>query len=84
MHDISGYIFWLKKFLIYTVNSECLKFTKMSHFEFLCEFWENVNLEKCELGNVAQCLKITQKSRVQYCERRELRLHFEWTKVNKK
>ena len=24
------------------------------------------------------------KSRIQYCERSELRLHFEWTKVNKK
>ena len=24
------------------------------------------------------------KSRIQHCERRELRLHFEWTKVNKK
>ena len=25
-----------------------------------------------------------QKSRIQYCERSELRLHFEWTKVNSK
>ena len=24
------------------------------------------------------------KSRIQHCERNELRLHFEWTKVNKK
>ena len=28
-----------------------------------------------------QCLKMAQKSRIQYCERSELRLHFEWTKV---
>ena len=53
MHDISGYGFWLKKFLIYTLwNSQCLKFTKMSHFQFLCEFCENVNLEKCEFGKL--------------------------------
>ena len=31
-----------------------------------------------------QCLKIAQKSRIQYCERSELRLHFEWTKVYQK
>ena len=30
----------------------------------------------------AQCLKITQKSLIQYCERSELSLHFEWTKVD--
>ena len=29
----------------------------------------------------ARCLKIT-KSLIQHCERSELRLHFEWTKVN--
>ena len=28
--------------------------------------------------------KNCQKSRIQYCERSELRLHFEWTKVNQK
>ena len=32
----------------------------------------------------ARCLKITEKSLIQHCERRELRLHFEWTKVNQK
>mgnify|MGYP001208987541 FL=1 len=30
---------------------------------------------------VSRCLKIT-KSLIQHCERSELRLHFEWTKVN--
>ena len=30
---------------------------------------------------VTRCLKIT-KSLIQHCERSELRLHFEWTKVN--
>ena len=30
----------------------------------------------------AQCLKITEKSIIQHCERSELGLHFEWTKVN--
>ena len=29
-----------------------------------------------------RCLKITKKSLIQHCERSELRLHFEWTKVN--
>ena len=32
--------------------------------------------------NKAQCLKITRKSLIQHCERSELRLHFEWTKVH--
>ena len=32
----------------------------------------------------ARCLKITEKSLIQHCERSELRLHFEWTKVHKK
>ena len=31
---------------------------------------------------VAWCLKITEKSLIQHGERSELRLHFEWTKVN--
>ena len=31
---------------------------------------------------LAQCLKITEKGLIQHCERSELRLHFEWTKVN--
>ena len=31
-----------------------------------------------------QCLKITEKSLIQHCERSELRLHFEWTKVSYK
>ena len=30
----------------------------------------------------SRCLKITTKSLIQHCERSELRLHFEWTKVN--
>ena len=29
-----------------------------------------------------QCLKITEKGLIQHCERSELRLHFEWTKVH--
>ena len=33
---------------------------------------------------MSQCLKITEKCRVQHCERSELRLHFEWTKLNEK
>ena len=33
-------------------------------------------------GINARCLKITEKSLIQHCERSELRLHFEWTKVN--
>ena len=33
---------------------------------------------------ISQWLKITQKSLIQHCERSELRLHFEWTKVNQK
>ena len=31
-----------------------------------------------------RCLKITEKGRIQHCERSELRLHFEWTKVYQK
>ena len=31
-----------------------------------------------------QCLKMAKKSRIQHCERSELRLHFEWTKVHEK
>ena len=31
-----------------------------------------------------QCLKMAQKSRIQHCERSELRLQFEWTKVHLK
>ena len=31
----------------------------------------------------ARCLKITEKSLIQQCERSELHLHFEWTKVHK-
>ena len=30
----------------------------------------------------SRCLKITEKSLIQYCERSELRLHFEWTKIH--
>ena len=30
----------------------------------------------------SRCLKITEKSLIQHCERSELRLHFEWTKAN--
>merc|ERR1711860_405457 len=30
------------------------------------------------------CLKITENSLIQHCERSKLRLHFEWTKVNGK
>ena len=33
-------------------------------------------------GGLLRCLKITEKSLIQHCERSELRLHFEWTKVN--
>ena len=33
---------------------------------------------------ISRCLKITAKSLIQHCERSELRLHFEWTKVNQK
>ena len=29
-----------------------------------------------------QCLKITGKSLIQHCERSEVRLHFNWPKVN--
>ena len=32
----------------------------------------------------SRCLKITVKSRIQPCERSELRLHLEWTKVHQK
>ena len=38
-----------------------------------CDFW---NVTK------ARCLKVSQKSLIQHCERSELGLHFEWTKVN--
>ena len=38
-------------------------------------FWWNFFLK-------TRCLKITKKSLIQHCERSELRLHFEWTKVN--
>ena len=31
-----------------------------------------------------RCLKITEKGRIQHCDRSELRLHFEWTKVYQK
>ena len=31
----------------------------------------------------SQCLKMTSKSRIQHCERSELRLHFEWKKFIK-
>ena len=31
---------------------------------------------------ITRCLKITEKSLIQHCDRSELRLHFEWTKVN--
>ena len=34
--------------------------------------------------NSARCLKITDKSLIQHCERSEIRLHFKWTKVNSK
>ena len=31
---------------------------------------------------ITQCLKITEKGLIQHCERSELRLHFEWTKIS--
>ena len=34
--------------------------------------------------HISQCLKITKKSLIQHCERSELRLHFQSTKVHKK
>ena len=33
------------------------------------------------LVSITQCWKIIRKSRIRYCERSELHLHFEWTKV---
>ena len=30
----------------------------------------------------SRCLKITEKSLIQHCERSELSLHFEWTKAH--
>ena len=37
----------------------------------------------CDFSSLAaQCLKITEKVSFQHCERSELRLHFEWTKVH--
>ena len=44
------------------------------------QYWSSL-LQK-SLFTRAQCLKITQKSLIQHCERSELILHFEWTKVN--
>ena len=32
---------------------------------------------------ISQCLEITENGLIQHCERSELRLHFEWTKVFK-
>ena len=37
---------------------------------------------KHNISEEPRCLKITEKSLIQRCERSELRLHFEWTKVN--
>jgi|ERR1712062_711632 len=41
-----------------------------------------VHIEDIFPAPKAQCLKITEKSLIYHCERSELRLHFEWTKVH--
>ena len=40
------------------------------------KYWNDLNFRA-----KTRCLKITGKSLIQHCERSELRLHFEWTKV---
>ena len=47
-------------------------------------FVSKARIPKCKRFYVALCLKITEKSRIQNCERSELRLHFEWRKVSQK
>ena len=37
-----------------------------------------------KLSNIDTVFENHRKSRIQHCERSELRLHFEWTKVNQK
>ena len=54
---------------------------------WIISFYRNTNwtwfvLKK--IGTNPWCMKITEKSRIQHCERSELRLHFEWTKANQK
>ena len=48
------------------------------------EMAQNSMLKQTDIIKAEKYLKITEKSLIQHCERSELRLHFEWTKVNEK
>ena len=61
-------------------------------FLTLLMFASSIKAMKIEVSNFVsiiaicsktRCLKITEKSLIQRCERSELRLHFEWTKLIK-
>ena len=59
-------------------NKFCRNICKKIFFEIV-----NINIgSKSYFATMTRCLKITERSLIQHCERSELRLHFEWTKVN--
>ena len=71
----------------YNVQKTACQSSKKSGKKILSDR-ENVNCNsQCDWKSrkkclTSRCLKITEKSLIQHCERSELRLQFEWTKVH--
>ena len=85
--------FWREKFKLFISSKSCTwifmlewpsrfscKINFAEKFKFFVD-WFPLCVPPWRRG-VTQCLKITEKSLKLHCERSELRLHFEWTKVH--
>ena len=49
-----------------------------------CATWKWIKMQSLETYTACTVFENNRKSLIQHCEQSELRLHFEWTKVNKK
>ena len=76
--DVSETLWRLLKFKLHSILCWKRKIGKNSK-----RTWVSALLESMQSASGVTVFKIHKKSLIQHCERSELRLHFEWTKVIK-
>ena len=87
-----NHFFYTARLTLRIIKSQLLSCSSHPYFEAIfrrlwCRWpeWTNKFLLWYTLHFLSsRCLKITTKCLIEHCERSELRLHYEWTKINQK
>ena len=68
----------------YSISVNRIVILKMEHYKNTFRWTKYICPKGGKYKSRSRCLKIPQKSIIHCCERSELSLHFEWTKVHQK